>query len=82
MDIQLPQVFADQQSAIEAMVTNGRFSSVQEAVSEGIRLLVSNEKLREAVQVGIDQADRGELFTEHDTVFTQLKSMAAESTGG
>ena len=78
MDIQLPQ---DQQSAIEAMVTNGRFSSVQEAVSEGIRLLVSNEKLREAVQVGIDQADRGELL-DHDTVFAQLKAMAAEATGG
>ena len=78
MDIQLPQ---DQQSAIEAMVTNGRFNSVQEAVSEGIRLLVSNEKLREAVQVGIDQADRGELH-DHDTVFAQPKAMAAEATGG
>ena len=78
MDIQLPQ---DQQSAIEAMVTNGRFNSVQEAVSEGIRLLVSNEKLREAVQVGIDQADRGELH-DHDTVFAQLKAMAAEAAGG
>ena len=78
MDIQLPQ---DQQSAIEAMVTSGRFGSVQEAVSEGIRLLVFNEKLREAVQVGIDQADRGDLH-DHDTVFAQLKAMAAEATGG
>jgi putative addiction module CopG family antidote len=78
MDIQLPQ---DQQSAIEAMVTSGRFSSVQEAVSEGIRMLVSNEKLREAVQAGIDQADRGELH-DHDTVFAHLKAMAAEATGG
>ena len=78
MDIQLPQ---EQQSAIEALVTSGRFSSVQEAVSEGIRLLLSNERLREAVQVGIDQADRGELH-DHDTVFAQLKAMAAEATGG
>ena len=78
MDIQLPQ---DQQSAIEAMVTSGRFGSVEEAVSEGIRLLVSNEKLREAVQVGIDQADRGELH-DHDTVFAQLKAMAAEANYG
>jgi len=78
MDIQLPQ---DQKSAIEAMVTNGRFDSVQEAVNEGLRLLVSNEKLREAIQVGIDQADRGELH-DHDTVFAQLKAMAAEATSG
>ena len=77
MDIQLPQ---DQQSAIESMITNGRFGSVQEAVSEGIRL-VSSEKLREAVQLGIDQADKGELH-DHDTVFAQLKAMAAEASNG
>ena len=77
MEIQLPQ---DQQSAIEAMINNGRFSSVQEVVTEGIRLLVSNEKLREAVQVGIEQADNGELH-EHETVFAQLRAMAAETTG-
>ena len=78
MDIQLPQ---DQRSAIEALVTSGRYDSVQEAVSEGIRLLVSNEKLREAVQAGIDQADKGDLH-DHDTVFAQLKAMAAEATNG
>ena len=78
MNIQLPQ---DQQSAIEALVSTGRYSSVQEAVTEGIRLLVSNEKLRAAVQVGIDQADNGELH-DHDTVFAQLKAIAAESTNG
>ena len=78
MNIQLPQ---DQQSAIETLVSNGRYSSVQEAVTEGIRLLVSNEKLRAAVQVGIDQADNGELH-DHDTVFAQLKAIAAEATNG
>jgi putative addiction module CopG family antidote len=78
MDIQLPH---DQRSAIESLVNTGRFGSVQEAVSEGIRLLVMNEKLREAVQVGIDHADNGELH-DHDTVFTQLKAMAAEATNG
>jgi putative addiction module CopG family antidote len=78
MNIQLPQ---DQQSAIESLVNTGRFGSVQEAVTEGIRLLVSNEKLREAVQVGIDQADKGELH-DHDTVFGQLRAIAAEATNG
>ena len=53
---------------------------MQEAVSEGVRLLVSNEKLREAVQVGIDQANNGELH-DHDTVFEQLKAMAVKATG-
>jgi putative addiction module CopG family antidote len=77
MDIQLPQ---DQRSAIEALVSTGRFGSVQEAVSEGVRLLVTNEKLREAVQVGIDQADNGE-FHEHGTVFGHLKAIAADASG-
>lgn len=77
MDIQLPQ---DQRSAIEAWVSTDRFGSVQAAVSEGVRLLVPNEKLREAVQIGIDQAENGELH-DHDTVFGQLKAMAEEAAG-
>ena len=75
MNVQIPQ---EQQAIVEELVAAGRFSSVQEAISEGIRLLASNEKLRLEIQVGIDQADRGELF-EHDTVFAQLKAMAAEA---
>ena len=78
MDIQLPQ---DQRAAIEALVSDGRFSSVQEAVNEGIRLLVSNEKLRRAVQLGVEQADAGVLH-DHDTVFSQLRAMASEATDG
>ena len=75
MDVQIPQ---EQQAIVERLVATGRFSSVQEAVSEGIRLLASNERLRQEIQAGIDQADRGELF-DHDTVFAQLKAMATEA---
>ncbi len=75
MDIQIPE---DQQAIIERLVATGRFSSVQEAISEGIRLLDSSERLRQEIQVGIEQADRGE-FHDHDTVFAQLKAMASES---
>jgi len=46
--------------------------SIPEAISKGIRLLASYEKLRLGIQVGIDQTDRGELF-HHDIVFAQLK---------
>ena len=75
MDIQIPE---EQQSIIEGLVASGRFSSAQEAISEGIRLLVSNERLRQEIQIGIDQADRGDLH-DHDTVFAQLKAMATEA---
>ena len=75
MDIQIPQ---EQQSIIESLVSSGRFASAQEAISEGLRLLVSNERLRNEVQIGIDQADCGDVH-DHDTVFAQLRAMAAEA---
>ena len=75
MDIQVPQ---EQQSIIDALVAAGRFASAEEAISEGIRLLASNEKLRQEVQIGIDQAENGDLH-EHDTVFAQLRAMAMEA---
>jgi antitoxin ParD1/3/4 len=73
MNVQIPQ---EQWDIVERMVAAGRFSSVEEAVAEGIRLLESAEQLRQQVQMGIEQADRGEVI-EHDTVFAQLKAMAA-----
>ena len=73
MSIQLPP--SDQQAA-EALVAMGRYSSVEDVVSEGVRQLFRSEQLRAKVQVGIDQADRGELV-DHDTVFSRLRSLAA-----
>ncbi|NOY42255.1 MAG: CopG family transcriptional regulator [Planctomycetes bacterium] len=73
MKVDLP---AEQQAIIENLVSSGRFSSAGEAVTEGLRLLVSSERLRQQVQEGIEQADRGELI-DHDTVFGQLRAMAA-----
>ncbi len=73
MHIDLP---TDQQTLVENLVASGRFPSVQDAVSEAINMLAAHEKLRKEIQVGVDQADRGALL-EHDTVFTQLRSLAA-----
>ena len=75
MDIHIPE---EQRSIIDSLVASGRFSSAQDAISEGLRLLVSNEKLRQEIQIGMDQADRGEVH-EHDTVFAQLRAMATEA---
>lgn len=73
MNVDLP---AEQQAIIEFLVASGRFSSAEEAVTEGLRLLVSSERLRQQVQEGVEQADRGALV-DHDTVFGQLRAMAA-----
>ena len=76
MNVQIPQ---EQQAIVEGLVAAGRFSSIGEAISEGIRLLASSEQLRQQVQIGIEQADRGEVI-EHDTVFAQLKAMATAAS--
>ena len=75
MEIQLPE---EHLSIIEALVASGRFLSAEDAVLEGIRLLAANERLRSHVQVGIDQAERGDV-RDHDTVFAQLKAMASQA---
>ncbi len=78
MDVQLP---ADQQAVVESLVASGRFQSVDEVLSEGIRLLASTERLRHEVQAGVQQADRGELV-DHDTVFARLRAMAIAAQDG
>lgn len=72
MEIQLP---SDLQATVEGLVAAGRFSTIDDAVCMGIRMLASAEKLRADVQVGIDQADRGELV-DHDTVFARLQMLS------
>jgi antitoxin ParD1/3/4 len=74
MNLELP---AEQQAFIESLIESGRFSSVDEAVSEGIRLLVSQERLKQEIDVGIQQGDRGDVV-DHDTVFDQLRTMARD----
>lgn len=66
----------DQQAIIESLLTSGRFQSVDDVVAEGVRLLATTEKLRQKVQVGIEQADRGDVI-DHDTVFARLRALAA-----
>jgi putative addiction module CopG family antidote len=77
MSIQLPP--SDQQAA-EQLVAMGRYSSVEDVVSEGIRQLLNAEQLRAKVNVGIEQADRGEVV-DHDTAFNKLRSLAATLDG-
>lgn len=73
MSMQLPP---DDQKAAESLIAGGRFSTIEEVVSEGIRRLVTTEEIRSQVQLGIEQADRGEVV-EHEAVFERLRHLAA-----
>ncbi len=56
---------ADIEATINKLVENGRYSDPIDVVREAVRLLEERESQREALlaklQIGIDQADRGEL---------------------
>jgi len=73
MHIDLP---AEQQTFIDDLVACGRFSSPNDAICEAVRLLISREQLKQKIQVGVEQANRG-MLVDHDTVFGQLRMMAA-----
>ena len=77
MNVELPP---DQQAILVDLVATGRFSSVGEAIREGVELLISREDLKQQIQVGIEQADRGELI-DHDTVFRHLRTLAGATDG-
>ena len=76
MKVELP---IEQQAFVERLVAAGRYPSADDAISDGVRLLISQERLKEQIDIGIDQAERG-MFVDHDTVFGQLRKMATAAT--
>ncbi|MGY8770555.1 MAG: hypothetical protein ACKVH8_19245 [Pirellulales bacterium] len=72
------EITAEQQAIIEGWLANGRFSSAEDAVSECIQQFKAQDQLRQKVQTGIDQADRGELI-DHDVLFSHLETIASET---
>jgi antitoxin ParD1/3/4 len=70
MNLQLPSEISE---FVKALVVQGRFESEEATVVEGIRLLMSQEKLRSEVQKGVKQLDNGEWFDE-EAVFDEVEA--------
>ena len=70
MNIELP---SDYGKFVKGLVAQGRFQSEEDVVTEGIRLLMSNERLRAEIQRGVQQIDAGDCFNEED-VFAEIES--------
>ena len=70
MNLNLPDEIGD---FVKGLVSQGRFDSEEAAVVEGIRLLMSREKLRGEIQKGVKQLDDGQWFDE-ETVFAELSA--------
>ena len=70
MNLNLP---SDINDFVKGLVSQGRFDSEAAAVTEGIRLLMTREKLRTEIQKGVKQLDDGQWFDE-DTVFAEIEA--------
>ena len=70
MNLNLPNEIND---FVKGLVSQGRFDSEEAAVVEGIRLLMGREQLRDEIQKGVDQVDRGDCIDE-ETVFAEVNA--------
>ena len=74
MNLNLP-VEADE--FVKGLVAQGKYQSEEAAVVDGIRLLMGREKLRDEIQIGIDQLDRGE-SCDQEKVFSEVDAAIDE----
>ena len=68
MNLNLPNEINDY---VKGLVSQGRFDSEEAVFVEGIRLLMTREKLRGEIQKGVEQLDNGQWFDE-ETVFAEI----------
>ncbi len=77
MSITLPPQL---EKLIQEKIKSGAYHSPDEVILESLRLLDERDRklaaLRADIQVGIDQAERGEVV-DGDTVFTELRAKYA-----
>ena len=69
MEVYLPN---DAARFIEGLVASGEYETTDEAVAEGVRLLMARKQLRADIQKGIDELDAGHGI-QGDKLFTELR---------
>ena len=75
----------DQERFIQDRISAGRFITPEQMIAEGLRLLEEKELLRQQamddlrreIQLGTDEADRGELV-DGSEVFARIRQLSAE----
>jgi len=70
--------------SVEALVSSGEYSTAQDAVAEGVRLLMTRKQVRDDIQKGIAELDAGQGINGKE-VFAELRERAwqmIEQQGG
>ncbi|MFG0291284.1 MAG: type II toxin-antitoxin system ParD family antitoxin [Rhodopirellula sp. JB044] len=70
MNLNLPTEIND---FVKDLVSQGRFNSEQDAIVEGVKLLMGREQLRGEIQKGVKQLDAGKYYDE-ETVFGEINA--------
>jgi antitoxin ParD1/3/4 len=76
MQIDLP---SDAAHFIEGLVASGEYQSADEAIADGVRLLMGRQQLRAEIQKGIDELDAGKGI-EGERVFAELRERSNSLT--
>ncbi len=82
MNLNLP---VEANDFVRSLVAQGKYSTEEDAVVDGIRLLKGREELRAKLAVAIGQLDRGESFDEKavfDEVEAEISRVESPSNQG
>ena len=74
MDLDLP---VETMRSVEALVASGEYSTAQDAVADGVRLLMTRKQLRDDIQKGIAELDAGQ-WIDGKEVFAELRERARQ----
>ena len=68
---------AETKRFVDALVASGDYPTAQDAVAEGVRLLMTRKQLRIDIEKGIDELDAGE-WIDGKNVFADLRERARQ----
>lgn len=71
------ELSAENDRYLQQVVQQGVYPSLAQAMNEAVELLKRRDQLRREIQIGIDEADRGELL-DGEEVFRRLEERARE----
>jgi antitoxin ParD1/3/4 len=71
------QLTPDASQFVEGLVAAGQYLTVDEAIDDGVKLLMARNRVKQEIQEALDDVDAGRLMS-YDEFFTDLKAFAKD----